>query len=383
MGAAKKKRILLAIENAFYGGGERSFSVLARGLAATDFEIHAACSARAPLAGELQGGASLHQVFPKGLFDAGAALRLSALIKRVRPDIVHSQGARMDFYCALACRLAGARHVSTVAMPVEGFDVGPLKKAAYRFFGGIGEKLTSRFITVSSALKETLSAGHGIDPDRITVIPNCAGDEFFGQTARDEVLARELDIEGSCVIGASGRLVWQKGFPLLLEAFAGLLRSSRAGAKPLKLLIAGSGEMEGELKKRAAALAISNSVRWAGFREDMPRVLALCDVFALPSLREGQPIALIEAMALGLPVAATALPGVKETVRDGCEALLSEPGDVPALRRNLAALLSDRDLSSRIGAAARRRAGLEFTEDSFVKRHARFYSQAACAEGKC
>ncbi|KAF0126982.1 MAG: glycosyltransferase family protein [Elusimicrobia bacterium] len=366
-------RLLLAIENAFYGGGERSFAALARGLSARGFEVHVVSSGGNPFSEETAPFAALHGASGPALFDPGYVLRLASVIRGVRPGAVHSQGARMDFYCSLACRLAGVEHISTVAMPVDGFDIGPLRKAAYRFFGGIGEKLTSRFITVSAALRETLAAGHGIEPGLITVIPNCAGSGFFARPARDEALARELGLEGFSVIGASGRLVWQKGFPHLLEAFAGLRRSAGAPAGPLKLLIAGSGEMGDELKKRAAALGISDAVCWAGFREDMPRVLALCDVFALPSLLEGQPIALIEAMAMGLPIAAASLPGTLETAADGAEALLVPPGDAAALGRALGALLEDRALAGRLGAAARRRAENDFTEKIFVEKHAVFY----------
>lgn len=375
-------KLLLAIENAFYGGGERSFATLARGLSARGFEVHVLSSEGAPFSEEIAPFAAPHRAAGPALFDPGYIIRLVSVIRGVRPDAVHSQGARMDFYCSLACRLAGVEHVSTVAMPVEGFDVGILRKAAYRFFGGLGERFTSRFITVSAALKEELVSGHGIAPGRITVIPNCAGGEFFARPERDEVLAGELGLEGCRVIAASGRLVWQKGFPHLLEAFAGLRRSAHEGARPLKLLVAGSGELEAELKKLAAGLGISDAVCWAGFRADMPRVLALCDIFALPSLREGQPIALIEAMAMGLPIAAAALPGVKETVDDGMDALLSKPGDALALERNLAALVSDRELASRIGAAARKRAEREFTERSFVDNHARFYLQTSYAEAE-
>ncbi|MDQ7772424.1 MAG: glycosyltransferase family 4 protein [Elusimicrobiales bacterium] len=369
-------RLLLAIENAFYGGGERSFSALARGLSARGFEVHIVSSEGAPFSEEIAPFAAPHRAAGPALFDPGYIIRLVSVIRGVRPDAVHSQGARMDFYCAIACRIAGVEHISTVAMPVEGFDVGGLRKEAYRFFSGIGERLTSRFITVSEALKEQLVRGHGIAPGLITVIPNCAGDGFFARPARDGSLARELGLDGCSVIGACGRLVWQKGFPVLLEAFAGLPRSSRAGAKPLRLLIAGSGEMEGELKKRAEALGVSDSVRWAGFRGDMPRLLALCDVFALPSLREGQPIALIEAMALGLPVAATRLPGVLETMSDGREGLIVPPGDPEGLARALEKLLEDRGTAGRLGAAARERALRDFTESVFVERHEEFYGAA-------
>lgn len=369
--SGKPRKVLLVIENSSYGGGERSFAVLAKGLSARGFEMHIACSPAEPFLSEVSAYSRPHPLRLDRLADPGAVLRLRSVIRSVKPDIVHSQGARADFYAALACRLTGVEHVSTVAMPVEGFDVGPVRKAAYRFFAGLGERFTSRFITVSAELRGRLVAGHGISPERITVIPNCAGPEFFARPGRDGALASELGLSGALVIGAAGRLVWQKGFEVLLEAFASLRRP--AEERPAKLLIIGDGPLRGQLREKADALGIGDGVVWAGFRTDMARVMRLCDIFVLPSLREGQPIALVEAMALGLPIAASALPGVEETAADGTEALLSAPGDSAGLAGDIARIAADPALAGRLGAAARARAERDSSEGAFIARHEAFY----------
>lgn len=366
------KKILLVIENSSYGGGERSFAVLAGGMSSRGAEVHVACSPAEPFSGEISGHSVLHPAPMDSLADPGAVSRLLAVIRSVGPDIVHSQGARADFYAALACRLAGVEHVSTVAMPVEGFDVGFVRRSVYRFFGALGERFTSRFITVSRDLKKRLVAGHGIAPEKITVIPNCAGGEFFAVRPRDGALAAELGLSGAMVIGAAGRLVWQKGFGVLLESFASLCRTGRHG-RTLKLLIIGDGDLRGELRAKARGLGIGDRVVWAGFRADMARVMRLCDVFAMPSLREGQPITLIEAMALGLPAAVSDLPGVRETGSDGKDFLLSPPGDAAALKENLARIVNDIPLAESLGAAGRLRASGSFTEEIFISAHCEFY----------
>lgn len=367
-----RKKILLVIENSSYGGGERSFVTLARGISSRGAEVHAACSFKEPFYSELSPYARMHEFRTRGPVDLLAVWRLVRLISGIGPDIVHSQGARMDFYCALACRAAGTEHVSTVAMPTEGFDVGRFRKAAYRFFGGIGEMFTSRFIAVSGDLRNSLIGRHGIPADRVFLIPNAAGDDFFLPPPPDAGLAAALGVAGAFVIGAGGRLVWQKGFSQLLEAFAGLPRSSRDG-RPVKLLIAGEGELEFSLRSRASSLGVSDRVYWAGFRSDMRAILSLCDIFTLPSLREGQPIAVIEAMASGVPIAASDLPGIRETAVGGEEILLSPPGDPLALRLNLRRLMDDGELMRGIGKGGRSRADRDFRERNFIDKHREFY----------
>ncbi|MDT8286022.1 MAG: glycosyltransferase [Elusimicrobiales bacterium] len=366
------KRILLVIENSSYGGGERSFAALALGLSARGVEVHAACGPGEAFRDGIAGSVRVHELPLNRLFDPGALLRLRSVIRSVGPDVVHSQGARADFYAALACRLAGVEHVSTVAMPVEGFDVGPVRRAVYRYFGALGERLTSRFIVVSEDLRERLIRGHGVAREKIFVIPNCAWNEFFARAGRDEALAAELGLSGCLVAGAAGRLVWQKGFDVLLEAFASL-RGRMEKGRPVKLLMIGDGPLRETLCAKSAALGLGDSVVWTGFRNDMARIMSLCDLFVLPSLREGQPIALIEAMALGLPIAASDLPGVKETAADATEALLSGPGDAAALGENIARIISDRSLAGRLGAGARARAEKDFSEGAFIAKHAAFY----------
>ncbi|MFF0743019.1 glycosyltransferase [Streptomyces sp. NPDC004111] len=167
---------------------------------------------------------------------------------------------------------------------------------------------------------------------------------------------------GRCVVFV-GRLDHDKGTDILLDAWAQLaphhpgwlLRlygdaTDRAGGT-------GARARADALHKQCAELGISASVEWMGYAADVPRVLAESAVFVLPSRQEGFPLAPLEAMAAGLPcVAFDVSPGVRELVTDGVDGLLARPGNVDELARQLARLLTDRELRERLGDAAREKA---------------------------
>ena len=134
---------------------------------------------------------------------------------------------------------------------------------------------------------------------------------------------------GSPRIGCVARLSPEKGIDRLLEAFAGVLRQ----VPYARLAIAGDGPARGQLEARAHELTLGGAVEFLGYREDVSPVLGSLDLFVLPSLTEGIPLALLEAMAAGLPVIATAVGGVPEVVEDGTSGMLVPPGDAAALER--------------------------------------------------
>jgi glycosyltransferase involved in cell wall biosynthesis len=163
----------------------------------------------------------------------------------------------------------------------------------------------------------------------------------------------ELGIpESSPVVGTVGNFTPKKAHGTLVEA-AVLVRAKVPEAR---VVMVGHGPLEGELRRRARQLGLEEAVIFTGYREDAARVTSAFDVFALPSAFEGLSVALLEAMALGRPVVATRVGGTPEVVRDGTEGFLVPPGDQGALAEGIARLLRDRDLSDRMGKAARQRA---------------------------
>jgi len=117
----------------------------------------------------------------------------------------------------------------------------------------------------------------------------------------------------------------------------------------------GNGPLREELQQEITQRELSDSVRMLGYRDDIPAILAACDVFVLPSYREGTPRVITEAMASGLPVIATEIAGVPEQIEDGTNGILIQPGDVTALASGLEQLVESADLRERFGSASQER----------------------------
>jgi glycosyltransferase involved in cell wall biosynthesis len=161
---------------------------------------------------------------------------------------------------------------------------------------------------------------------------------------------------GVPLVGSLGRLHPQKGFSDLLTAFAQV----RQRVSSVRLFVAGDGELRDDLEAQARSLGIAAAVTFAGVRADVSEILAALDVFVLPSLWEGMPNAVLEAMAAGLPVVATAVGGTPEVVVDRVTGLLVPPQDPGALARAIERLLRDPGLRRTMGRAGRRRVERHF-----------------------
>jgi glycosyltransferase involved in cell wall biosynthesis len=171
------------------------------------------------------------------------------------------------------------------------------------------------------------------------------------------------------IVGSAGRLLPLKGLVYLLRAIASL----RVEFPNLVLEIAGSGPERATLEREAQTLGLSDGVRFLGWVEELAPVLARWEVFVLPSLEEGFPMAALEAMAAGLPVVASAVGGVPELVEDGRTGYLVPPRDPAALADRLRVLLLDPVQQRAFGAAGQARVRDHFSAERMVTRIAEIY----------
>jgi glycosyltransferase involved in cell wall biosynthesis len=170
------------------------------------------------------------------------------------------------------------------------------------------------------------------------------------------------DERGNPVIGTAARLVPLKGIVHLIRAFSFL----RSEFPFVRLEIAGTGPEESALKQEAAKLGLDACVRFLGWQSDLTSLFAKWDMFVLPSLEEGFGIALVEAMAAGLPVIGTTVGGILEIVEHGKTGLLVTPGDPHALADQIATLLRDTEERKRLGLAGWARVRNNFSQESMV-----------------
>jgi len=206
-----------------------------------------------------------------------------------------------------------------------------------------------------------------VSPDKVVTIYNgVQTNEFAALAARAAARGRRAFgiPAGAPLVGAVGRLHRQKGFTDLITALAQV----REHLPAVRLLLVGDGELRGDLEAHAQALGLSEVVTFAGLRTDIPEILAELDLFALPSLWEGLPNVVLEAMAAGLPVVATAVGGTPEVVVDGVSGLLVPPHDPAALAEALVFLLRDPGMRRKIGQAGRKRVGQCFSVGQMVRK---------------
>ena len=360
--------ILYVIDNLTFGGGERGFAQIIGRLSRERYRIFVACKNRGVFWEKLKEYKVIGYPMDMGnRFNVFTIRYLTTIIREEKIHIVHSQGGRADFFARVAARLAKiSKIVSTVQMPVEGYDVSPLRKAVYVILDRFTERFVDKFIVVSEALRRTLIEGHKIPPEKVVRIYNGIElDKYDPELYSREKVRKELRIGPDIpLVGAIGRLVWQKGFPFFIQAASYVLRA----IPNAKFLLVGDGPLRSELERMVGDLGMTKDFIFTGFREDIPEVLAALDVLVLSSLREGLPMILLEGMAMARPVVATDIEGIAEVVEHNKTGILVPPEDPQALAEGIIALLRDKDKARRMGQAGRKRVEEKFSVEEMVRR---------------
>jgi glycosyltransferase involved in cell wall biosynthesis len=218
-------------------------------------------------------------------------------------------------------------------------------------------------VAVSHGVARTLLEAEIVDPERLHVVWNGIDPEPFARPRRAP--ARP----GRPLVVAVGRMTRQKRHAHLLDAIA----IARRAVPEIGLILAGDGPLRDELEARVARLGLQDAVRFHGRCRDVPALLASADALAQPSAFDGHPLAVLEGMAAGLPAVVTDTIGTNETVEHERSGFVVPPGDPAAFANALVRLLLDRSLAARFGAAARARAGREFTARAMARRTSGVY----------
>jgi glycosyltransferase involved in cell wall biosynthesis len=306
----------------------------------------------------------------KGLADPRGWWRFHRWLMRERPDVVH---AHLPHAAWLARWSRLAAHIPVL--------IDTLHTAATGSFGRrIGYRLSSRLPDRVSAVSRAVAEAHReagmVRPETLVAIPNGIDTEAFRPDAciRKKV-RRELELHDEFLWLAVGRLERVKDYPTLLQAMTGIPDSAR-------LLIAGSGPLEHELRTLAERLGIEERVRFLGFVPDVARYMQAADGFVLSSLWEGLPLALLEAASCGLPVVASNVPGVREAVIEGETGWLARAGDPVALVTGMKRLMHLSPLERRaIGENGRRRVVEQFEIEDVLDRWEQLYCEAGKTTG--
>jgi glycosyltransferase involved in cell wall biosynthesis len=298
-----------------------------------------------------------HPISPRG------AQWLEQTFRKHRITLAHSHEFTMTVYSAWAAWRAGIGHVAT--MHGSRYYAERLRR---RLALRAAFTLGGQFVAVSNQLATHLSRDLWIRQTSIRTIPNgVRWNSSACPSVRDELRLGSTDT----LILAVGNLYPVKGHQHLIEALA-RLTERRPNAH---VAIAGRGELEDSLRTQAHMLGLEDHVHLLGLRSDIPALLTAADVFALPSISEGLPLALVEAMFAGRPIVASDVGEVRTVLNDGEAGLLVEPGNAEQLARALDGLLSHPDEAKRLGDAAARRAGTDYDVARMVARYAEVYQQ--------
>ena len=292
--------------------------------------------------------------------------------RRERPDVVHLHSRRgADTWGALGARLAHARAV--VLSRRVTYRIRPRFWARLRF-----RLLYDGVVAVSEAVRDALIRS-GVPEGMVTVVRSALDLSRFERLPSRGEARRALGLpEGAPVCVTVGALERRKGQALLLKA-AAMVRERVPDAV---FLLVGDGPKAAELREEAERMGLSGSVRFLGWRDDVPRILSAADLLVHPALREGIPGAAMEAGAAGLPAVAFEVGGVPEVVEHGRTGLLVPPGDVEGLARAVVSLLTDGRRREEMGRAARERVEREFSAERMVEGNIEVYLKALARRGR-
>lgn len=361
--------VMQVVGNSLIGGTESHVLDLVQGLGKLGVHVEVICPRPGPLTEKLarldvrvQCVEMIHP-WPNDeyLLDQNALLNLGALIKKKRPDIVHSHLYPAYLHTSLAAKETGVRAIVHTAHNVI---IRPIDALLSHMTG-------AHTIAVSQAIAHLLKRV-GVPMESIEVIYKGIGPEHFEDDLEaQQSLRAGLGLESGPIIGTVSRLAPEKGIDTFLYA----MRQVAEIYPGITGLVIGDGPQSTELSHLVHQLGLEGTVLFPGAHKDIPALNRLLDVFVLPSREETFPMALLEAMAASRAVVATQVGSIPEVVTHAVDGWLVPPDDPWALSRAILMLLKHPSRRVAMGAVARRKVSSQFTRDRMIHQTLVFYER--------
>jgi glycosyltransferase involved in cell wall biosynthesis len=362
-----------------FSGPETVIVALSEGLKDTEFDSTILCvwgDARTPipLADAARAkGLSVEVLRTSGKLNPWLVWKVLRFVKRRGVRIISSTGYKADLIGWVVARLLGIRFITTIQGFVEKY---PLRK---RFYDAMTRWIARRsdlVVTVAESLRRELLA-QGMSAERIVTVHNFVDVGRFKAEDAEAAgrIRRELGVPaGAPVIEILGRLNIEKGHTFFLQAAARV----KPEFPSARFVIVGDSylSLRSDLEREAAALGLQAEVVFTGYRTDIPDLLAAATVVVSSSLREGLPLALVEAMAAARPIVATAIDGIPELVDDGRTGILVPARDVERLADGILQLLRNPARAAEMGAAGRRLVETRFSAGRMASKMIEVYRAA-------
>ena len=282
------------------------------------------------------------------LYNLTAIFRVLKILKCQRPDILHTSLFYSNFFGRMAALFLFRGRPVVIT---EERSMYTEKRFYHILIDNLLERMTDKIIACSRSVIDFTVRQERIPENKFYLIYNAVdSDRFNVRESKGEIKKRYHIPETDFVIGTVGSVIPKKGHKFLIEACGDLVKE----IPNLKVIIAGGGENRRDLEGLARITGIAQKVQFFDFGNEIPELMKVMDVFVLPSLQEGFPRTLIEAMYMGIAVCASNISGIPEIVRDGENGFLLDPGDPAAITKKIISLYADANLRNRLGSNARK-----------------------------
>ena len=361
-------KILMLIQGLKIGGLENVVYNLSRSIKDSGkFELEICCfDSRGVYWEQLEKkGITIHFLPRKAGTDLVYPFKLASLIRRRKIDIIQAHNYTAWFYGTLAAFLAKKKIVYTEHDNSHGSSRYVMAVCS------ILKKMTAKIVTVSEKVRETLSKCGNIQ--NAMVIYNGVDQDSFIPVKASEKERRKIQYgfqEEDIILGMVGRIDALKNQECILNALPEL---KKCGLKT-KLLFVGDGILKKSLKAKAKKMKLDECVVFLGERHDIPELLSMLDVFLLPSLSEGLPVSVIEAMASGLPIIASRVGGIPELITSESSGILINPNNLDELVNALKLLIGNKEKRVAMGSINRKIAEDKFSLKVMARQYLEVYS---------
>ena len=334
-------------------------------------------------------GVSVDEIPCPDRLNVGVMVRIAAIARRLRPEVIHCYNPRTMLYGGVVARLSGVRAVlgtlSAFACltPDTEYKFLPQRLASAsgrnRLRNRLAASLVRKVVAVSPSLGRNFCRYNGIDPGRLRVVPYGVDVQRFSSVPADRVAAFRAQhrlAADAIVIGSVGRLVEQKDYPTQLRAFA----LAAARRPELVMLLLGDGPLRGEMEALAGSLGIADRVRFAGHSDEVPVALRAMDIYVLASKFEPYGVAILEAKAAGVALVVTRVNEVPEILGEDpatgdAAGRIVPPENPAAMADAFVALAADAGVRRALGARAAREAVARHSLQALITAYQGLYDE--------
>jgi glycosyltransferase involved in cell wall biosynthesis len=364
-------RLMQITHDLAIGGLQRVVANICRTIDRDQFDVQVLCLRElGPFTADIERlGIKVSLIPQTGRTDYFSFLKVARILRAERIDVIHTHNTQPFVDGTLAALLSGVRTIVHTDHARQFPD-----KRRYMLAERAMSLFAYRVVGVSDHTSANLEKYEKIPRAKIETIPNGIDGSAFDIPVDRVARRRELGIPADAmVLGIAARLSPPKGVTYLLKALPEVVRR----LPNVVLVVAGDGPLEQGLKAESESLTLGSHVKFVGPRADMPELLKLFDLYVLPSISEGLPMVLLEAMAAGCPIVSTRVGGVPSAIESGVNGLLVPPQDPASLARAIVLALGDEALRRRFALAGKQAFAARFSAQTMTRRYERLYRREA------